>query len=123
VKLEASEFRPPPHNIIDVITARPLFSPLRRPYLRPAEASDLEDVSFELIAVLLTETRPAALVRIGEQERPIWVHERDWLSSWQVEEILADRLCLHRRDEVRIVNIRSDPAEHLTIMRIERVEK
>ena len=120
VKLEALDFRPPPRNIIDVITARPLFSSSRRPW--PAEAPHVEDVSFEVVAVLLTETRPAALVRLGGQERPVWVHETDWLSSWQVDEILADRLLLRRRDEIRIVNIRSEPAENLMVMRIEPVE-
>jgi len=116
VEPEAIEFHAPPPNVIDVVAARPLFSPSRRPYVTPFVASDPEDVTFELIAVLLTESRRAGLVRIGAQEQAVWVHERDWLSSWQVEKILADGLRLHRRNEIRIVNLRSDPAgESVTI--------
>jgi hypothetical protein len=63
-------------------------------------------------------------VRIEAQEQPVWVHERDWLSSWQVEKILADRLRLHRRNEVRIVNLWSDPAgESVTITPVKLAEK
>jgi len=124
VEPEAIEFHPPPPNVIDVVAARPLFSPSRRPYITPVVASDVEDVTFELIAVLLTESRRAALVRIEAQEQPVWVHERDWLSSWQVEKILADRLRLHRRNEVRIVNLWSDPAgESVTITPVKLAEK
>jgi len=107
VELEAAEFLRPSPRIIDVIAGRPLFSPSRRPYVMAVETSGVEDVTFELIAVLLMESRPAALVRIGAQEQPVWVRERDWLSSWRLEQILADRLRLHRRGEVRIVKIRS----------------
>jgi hypothetical protein len=120
---EAIEFHPPPPSIIDIVAARPLFSPSRRPYVTPVGASDVEDVAFELIAVLLTESRRAALVRIEAQEQPVWVHERDWLSSWQLEKILPDRLRLHRRNEVRIVNLRSGLAgESVTITPLKLVE-
>jgi hypothetical protein len=107
---EAPEFRAPPRDMIDVIVARPLFSPSRRPEVAAALKSDGEDVTFELIAVLLTGSQRAALVRIGAQEQPVWVHERDWLSSWRVETIRADHLRVERRSEVRIVTARSDPA-------------
>jgi hypothetical protein len=123
IEPEGIEFRPPPPNVIDVVAARPLFSPSRRPYIKPLVASDVKYVTFELLAVLLTESRRVALVRIEAQEQPVWVHESDWLSSWQVETILADRLRLHRRNEVRIVNLRPDPSgESATIEPVKLVE-
>ena len=107
---EVPLFHTPSRNMIDVIVARPLFSPSRRPDVAAGVISDEQDVTFELIAVLLTESQRAALVRIGAQEQPVWVHERDWLSSWRVETIRADHLRIERRSEVRIVTARSDPA-------------
>ena len=105
VKPRSTEFRPPPYSVIEVVAARPLFSPSRRPYVTSIVASNVEDVAFELIAVLLTESRRAALVRIETQEQPVWVHEREWLSSWQVETIQSNHLSLHRRNNVRIVKL------------------
>ena len=105
---EVVEFRPPSASLVDLIVTRSLFSPSRRPDVTSPAASEVEDLVFELTAVLLTNSLRAALVRIGDSERPVWIRERAWLSSWQVVRIRTDHLHLQRRNEVRIVNLQSD---------------
>lgn len=105
---EVLEFRPPSPSLVDVIVARSLFSPSRRPDVTSPAASDVEDFAFELTAVLLTDSLRTALVKIGDAEQPVWIRERAWLSSWQVTNILTDHLRLQRRNKVRIVNLQAD---------------
>jgi hypothetical protein len=108
-KPDLVEFQAPPADVVGVAMARPLFLPSRRPYVPPVEmAPQVEEVTIQLVGVLLTGPQHAALVRLGTRERAVWVREGGWLSSWQVEKIVADRFYLRRRDEVRVVKLHPD---------------
>lgn len=107
---EPIQFVPPPIHLFRAIVERPLFSPSRRPYLSSDEEVALlpEEVTIELVGVLITPTWRAALITTGTKDRAIWVRERAFASSWQVENIFADRIDLRRHGEVRSITLRRD---------------
>jgi hypothetical protein len=98
------EYHPPFRELIRTITARPLFSPSRHPYV-PSQGNDASEIDIKLLCVLSTESGRTALVRLKTDERLVRVHERDFVSDWQVERISADRLYLRRNSHVRIVSL------------------
>jgi hypothetical protein len=110
-----TEFRPPPERQFDEISDRPLFFPSRRPFVSlvgaESQAAPTEDPpSIELIGVLLTQHERAALVQPGGQPAAQWIHERQTVAGWLVEEIAADRVRLRGGDRVEIVKLRADQA-------------
>ena len=90
-------------DLISVIVTRPLFSPSRRPYSSLQMDQPSDDIDIRLMCVLTTETERAALVKLDAQEELIRIHERDFISDWQVEKISAEHLYLRRNDSVRII--------------------
>jgi len=103
-KSERMEFHPPSDHLLDVISQRPLFEPSRRPHVpQIVQSSGAEESPIELIGTFLSDSGRAALVRLGAQEHAVWVAERGYISDWQVEGILADRLHLRRIDERRVI--------------------
>jgi hypothetical protein len=83
-------FEPPGREQLDEIAVRPLFSPTRRPFvaaepevaLTPAPASL---PPLELIGVLLTQQRGAALLRSLDGGDPGWVREEDAMAGWRLQ--------------------------------------
>jgi hypothetical protein len=109
------EFRPPPQPQFDEISDRPLFFPSRRPFISPvaaeSEAPRTADLpSIELVGLLLTGRGRAALIQPEGQAGAHWVHERQTVAGWLVEEIAADRVRLRGGDRVEIVKLRADRA-------------
>jgi hypothetical protein len=90
----------------DIISNRPLLDPSRRPLiLESLPELEPEPLAIELIGTYLSDTERTALVRLGTQKHAVWVREREYISSWQVEKIHADRLHLRRIDEARFVHL------------------
>lgn len=114
--LEPREFRPPPEDQFEVIAARPLFSPSRRPYVAPAEPeadappAEPEAVAtpVQLVGVFLAEGRRAALLLPEAQGQASWVREGEELAGWQVQRVEQDSVELRYRDRVEIVELRGD---------------
>lgn len=114
-ELALPKFHMPSRELFDVISNRPLFSPSRRKIIidQPLEVEEEEeDITIELLGTLLTATQRAALVRLGTQEKTEWVREREYVSSWKVEKILAKRLRLRRMDELRIIDLWPETENH-----------
>ena len=111
---EPVEFEPPPQDEIEVIAARPLFSPSRRPFVvaeeepEPTAARSLPPVT--LIGVLLTEQQRTALLQAAGQGAPSWVREGNAIEGWQVERIEQSRVHLRAGDRVETVELRPDTA-------------
>jgi len=111
-----SEFQPPPQRQFDEISARPLFFPSRRPFAPPAgaeaEAAAVAEpaIALELIGILLTERKRAALLQPAGQPGAQWVREQQTVAGWLVEEIAPDRVRLRDGDQVEVVELRDDQA-------------
>jgi hypothetical protein len=112
---EPTVFEPPGREQLDEIAARPLFSPARRPFaeaepedaLAPAPASL---PPLELIGVLLTEQRRAALLRPLDGGDPGWVREEDAMAGWRLEKIERSRVHLAAGDRLEVLELRADTA-------------
>ena len=112
---EPREFQPPPKREFNEISARPLFFPSRRPFVPPdapaaTQAAAPPPTGVELIGVLLTEQERAALVQPQGEAAAHWVHERQTVAGWSVEEIAADHVKLRDGDRVEVVKLRADRA-------------
>jgi hypothetical protein len=111
---EAIEFEPPARDVLDEITARPLFSPSRRPFVMVEEQGTTEQVralpSWQLIGVLVTDERRAALMQLVGEGRPIWVREGTEVQGWRVEMIEPSRVQLRAGERLEIVELRPDTA-------------
>jgi hypothetical protein len=112
-----SEFQPPPPRQFNEISARPLFFPSRRPFAPPpaeATAQAAEDaepaVALELIGVLLTERKRAALLQPAGQPGAQWAREQQTFAGWLVEEIAPNHVRLREGDRVEVVELRDDQA-------------
>jgi hypothetical protein len=107
-------FEPPTRGQLDVIAARPLFSPSRRPFVgAPAQgsaeaAADLPPL--ELIGVLLTDQRRAALIRPLDGRAPGWMREDEMVAGWRLERIERGRVHLRAGDRLEVVELRADTA-------------
>jgi hypothetical protein len=105
-EIKLSDIDLPSRDAFDVISNRPLFVPTRRPLALPVIES--EPFSIELVGTYLDRAEKTALVRLGSQDQAVWVREREFISSWQVERIDSDRLLLRRVDELRFVHLWPD---------------
>jgi hypothetical protein len=96
----------PPREVFDIISDRPLLVPERRMPTSPIIES--EAFVIELIGTYIDDMERTALVKLGDQDSAVWVREREFISSWQVEEIRPDRLLLRSADELRVVYLWPD---------------
>jgi hypothetical protein len=108
------EFEPPSPDGLDDITARPVFSPSRRPFVITEEApepvADLPLPPLQLIGVLLTEQQRTALVQEVGVGKPSWVREGADIQGWHVETIEQSRVHLSAGDRLETVELRPDTA-------------
>lgn len=112
---DAVDFEPPSPDSLDEITARPLFSPSRKPFVvagddEPAPVADLPLPAVQLIGVLLTEEHRAALMQAEGAVEPGWVREGAEIEGWRVETIEQNRVHLRADDRLETVELRSDTA-------------
>jgi hypothetical protein len=103
---ETGNIERPSLDAFDIISDRPLLVPERRMPTLPIVES--EPFVIKLVATYLDDMERAALVKLGDQDNAVWVREREFISSWQVEEIHPDRLLLRRADELRLVHLWPD---------------
>jgi hypothetical protein len=112
---EPAVFEPPAREQLDEIAARPLFSPSRRPFVTAATEAALPTASaplppLELIGVLLTDQRRAALLRPLDGGAPGWVREDEAVAGWRLEKIERSRVHLAAGDRLEVVELRADTA-------------
>lgn len=113
---EPAEFRPPPQDQFDVIAARPLFSPSRRPYEPPPEPEaelpepepEVVATPLELVGVFLADGRRSALLLPENETEASWVREGEELAGWWVERVELDLVELRQRDRLEVVELRPD---------------
>lgn len=111
---ELANLRLPSRDSFDVISNRPLLEPSRRPVVAEGlTQTEQEYVTLQLIGIYLSDADRIALVRLGTQEHAVWVRERDYISTWKVEKIEADRLQLRRMDKEQSVHLWSEPNARL----------
>jgi hypothetical protein len=112
---DSVDFEPPSPGSLDEITARPLFSPSRKPFVvpsddEPAPAADQPLPAVQLIGVLLTEEQRAALMQAEGAIEPGWVREGAEIQGWRVETIEQNRVHLRADDRLETVELRPDTA-------------
>lgn len=109
-------FDPPPPNLVTVISERPLFVPSRRPYVAPppvepaagpAQAA-AEPLTAELVGVMLTGARRAALVQRKGSSSPERLSVGQSIDGWLVEQVEPRRAVLRRGAEERVLELRRD---------------
>ena len=114
--LEPTVFEPPPRETLDIITARPLFSPSRRPFVAaqaPEAAPPTRDAPppLELIGVLLTDKQRNALIRPLDGNGPRWLREGEAMAGWRVEAVGRSRVHLRAGDRLEVLEIRRGPVQ------------
>jgi hypothetical protein len=109
-------FEPPPREELDIIAARPLFSPSRRPVVAmqvaaaaPATRESLPPL--ELIGVLLTDEQRRALIRPLDGNGPSWVREGEVMAGWRIEAIERSRVHLRAGDRLEVLELRRAAAQ------------
>lgn len=112
---EPFAFEPPSAERLDDITARPLFSPSRRPFVatkaeQPVAVAARSLPALQLIGVLVTEQQRAALMQPEGAAEPSWVREGASMGGWRVETIEQSRVHLRANDRVTTVELRPDTA-------------
>jgi hypothetical protein len=112
---EVLEFEPPAADGLEDTTARPLFSPSRRPFVvteeaEPEPAAGRVLPALQLIGVLITADQRAALVQAEDAPAPSWVREGAAIGGWRIEAIEASRVRLRGDDQLEIVELRPDTA-------------
>lgn len=107
---EPVQFEPPAHTVFEEMTARPLFSASRRPFVSPGTEdvpADLAErtITVELVGTLLTGSDRAALLQpAGQGAR--WVRESQELEGWHVEAIERARVRLRQGDRAETIELR-----------------
>jgi hypothetical protein len=112
---EPLEFEAPSQDGLDDITARPLFSPSRKPFVAAEEAEPAPVAArtlpaVQLIGVLVTEQQRAALMQAEGAVEPSWVREGADIDGWRVEAIEHSRVHLRADDRLETVELRPDTA-------------
>lgn len=110
---EPTVFEPPAREKLDIIAARPLFSPSRRPFVAPQAGEVLPEAAaplppLELIGVLFTDTQQNALIRPLNGGDAAWVREQDAVAGWRIEKIERRRVHLRAGDRLEVVELRAD---------------
>jgi hypothetical protein len=93
-------------NAFDIISSRPLFVTSRRPPNLPMP--EPEPFRVELIGIYLNDEKRAALIKMNDQEQMLWIREGEFISSWQVAQIDANRVLLRRVDETKLLYLRPE---------------
>lgn len=111
---EPAVFEPPAREALDIIAARPLFSPSRRPFVAQGgevlPEAPVPPSPLELIGVLLTDTQQAALIRPQDGGAAAWVRENEAVAGWRIEKIERNRVHLRAGDRLEVVELRADTA-------------
>jgi hypothetical protein len=103
-------FDPPPRDLFAEITARPLFSPSRRPFVPQDEpVAKLQDqsIAIELVGTLLTGQGRAALLQPQGQNAQ-WVLAGQQIAGWQVVAIQRDEVSLRLDEKAKTLELRTD---------------
>ncbi|MDX1540542.1 MAG: hypothetical protein R3349_03975, partial [Geminicoccaceae bacterium] len=109
-------FEPPPPNLFTVISERPLFAPSRRPYIPPATVepaagpaeAPLEPLAAELVGVMLTGERRAALVQREGSASVERLAVGQSIDGWLIEEVEPRYALLRRGGEEQVLELRRD---------------
>jgi hypothetical protein len=107
--------RAPDDEAVDTITARPLFSESRRPYVPPPAVVEAgpEPVQpsspLELAGTFLTGTDQAALLLVSG-ETAEWLRKGQLIDGWRVEVIEQDQVRLRKGEREQVVQLREDVA-------------
>lgn len=110
-------YRSPPAGEFDVIAERPLFSASRRPFVpevaeeaapAPEAGPDLGPPEVELVGVMLSEERRAALMAPAAGGQPQWLYEGQSWEGWVIEGIEPDRATLRQGERSAVLELRSD---------------
>jgi hypothetical protein len=106
--------RSPAADAVEQITARPLFSERRRPYVplsALAEEKTAEptqpSLSLELAGTFLTDTDQAALLLVADGS-PAWLRRGQLIEGWRVEAIERDRVQLRKDGQQQVLQLRAD---------------
>jgi hypothetical protein len=107
--------RLPAADAVEQITARPLFSERRRPFVPVAapaeETAELtqSSVPLELAGTFLTDTDRAALLLVAGGP-PAWLRRGQLIEGWRIEAIEQDRVQLSKDKQQQILPLRADIA-------------
>jgi hypothetical protein len=107
---EPDPFDPPPRPTFAEITARPLFSQSRRPFVPESEAAEAppdDSIAIELVGTLLTEQGWAALLQ-PQSQNARWRRAGERIAGWQVKTIERNRVSLYLDDEAKTLKLRAD---------------
>jgi hypothetical protein len=115
--LDPAERPPPPRSpaaaAVEQITARPLFSERRRPYVPLSalaeETAELTQPSLplELAGTFLTDTDQAALLLVAGGS-PAWLRRGQLIEGWRIETIERDRVQLRKDGQQQVLQLRAD---------------
>ncbi len=123
-------FEPPsPDRYADIIE-RPLFSPTRRPFVPDTNEAPVEApvqaepaVPLELIGVLITTERRAALVQPQGESKASWVREGERFAGWSIEAIEDGQIRIRSGARSELVALRADRPVPRTVQRRPRRDK
>jgi general secretion pathway protein N len=91
------------------VTARPLFSPSRRPAPpQVAQGRSLDAGSLVLSGIILTSEARLALVQPGKGAKTMRLSEGQEVQGWIVQSILPDRIVLRRGASEHEIKLRDD---------------
>ncbi len=106
--------RSPAADAVEQITARPLFSERRRPYvplsaLAEEKTAELTQPSLplELAGTFLTDTDQAALLLVAGGS-PAWLRRGQMIAGWRIEAIEQDRVELRKDGQQQVLQLRAD---------------
>lgn len=114
---EPARYEPPAPEAFAVIAERPLFSESRRPRVaeqapeappEPAPEPETSPLAVQLIGVLLTDHRRAALVLPEGAAGATWLREGESIDGWRIETVEHDRATLTRDGRSEVVELRAD---------------
>jgi hypothetical protein len=113
---ERLSYDPPAPGEFDAIANRPLFSASRRPFVPEAEeqlpepeaASEAAGPDVELVGVLLSGTRRAALLAPASGGQAQWLDEGQAVGGWVIEGVQADRAMLRQGERATVLELRPD---------------
>lgn len=105
----------PGDHAVHEITARPLFSAGREPYVAPVTISakeppaapDQPALPLELAGTFLSGSDRAALAQVSGHA-PEWLRPGELIDGWRIEEIKQDRVRLRKGDEEQVLLLRAD---------------
>jgi hypothetical protein len=104
--------RVPRDDAVEEITARPLFSAERRPYVapppRPANPA-APALPLELAGTYLSRTDSAALIQVSGRA-PEWLRPGDLIDGWRIDEVKQDQVQLRKGDQEQVLLLRADLA-------------